>query len=159
MVTPSKHGHMRRPHTAPGLGRCGHSQHSRKSGSRCSKALSTSEAKWDISSTHTHKKFLKLPQLNSPDVISFVAIRLCLLFHILIKTTQTKIICLLKTLFFSLKSAFPSPSSAAWCYLNSSWHHQAAVPVHPAQPLHHSPRPAQAVGAQLQSLRKQDGYF
>lgn len=49
---------------------------------------------------HTHKKFLKLPQLNSPDVISFVAIRLCLLFHILIKTTQTKIICLLKTLFF-----------------------------------------------------------
>lgn len=50
--------------------------------------------------THTHKKFLKLPQLNSPDVISFVAIRLCLLFHILIKTTQTKIICLLKTLFF-----------------------------------------------------------
>lgn len=110
--------------------------------------------------THTHKKFLKLPQLNSPDVISFVAIRLCLLFHILIKTTQTKIICLLKMLFFfSLKSAFPSPSSAAWCYLNSLWHHQAAVPVHPAQPLHHSPHPAQAVGAQLQSLRKQDGYF
>lgn len=49
---------------------------------------------------HKKKKFLKLPQLNSPDVISFVAIRLRLLFHILIKTTQTKIICLLKTLFF-----------------------------------------------------------
>ena len=28
-----------------------------------------------------------------------------------------------------------------------------------APSLHHSPRPAQAVGAQLQRLRKQDGYF
>lgn len=50
--------------------------------------------------THFTKKFLQLPQLNSPDVIPFVAIRLYLLFHILTKTTQTKIICLLTTLFF-----------------------------------------------------------
>lgn len=88
---------LRRSHAAGMPGRHQHGQeHGRKFGSRCSTVLPTSGAKWDTSP----KKFLKLPQLNSPDVISFVAIRLCLLFHILIKTTQTKIICLLKTLFF-----------------------------------------------------------
>lgn len=51
--------------------------------------------------TYLTKNFLQVPQLNSPDVISFVAIRLYLLVHILIKTTQAKIICLLMTLFFS----------------------------------------------------------
>lgn len=95
----------RRSHAA-GMPGHGHGQeHDRRFGSRCSTVLPTSGARWDTSP----KKFLKLPQLNSPDVISFVAIRLCLLFHILIKTTQTKIICLLKTLFFFLKNCLFHP--------------------------------------------------
>lgn len=62
--------------------------------------------------THFTKKFLKMPQLNTPDVISFVAIRLYLLVHILIKTKQAKIICLLMTLFF-LKNCLPFSRSSS----------------------------------------------